>query len=63
MRWPWNKHHQPDVEEADEHLARLRRQQAEVNRITRELAEARERNHFSDMVFQAMRGRRAAPDR
>lgn len=64
MRWPW-RHQQPDVAEAQQHLDRLRRQQPEVNRLSRELREAREAkgDHFSDMVMQAIRGRRAAGDR
>jgi len=64
MRWPWRwRRHPPDTDEAQQHLDRLRQQQPEVSRLSRELREARERDHFSDMVREAMRGRRAAPDR
>lgn len=40
--------------EARELLARLRERDAEVTRLGRELQEAEERNHFSEMVVQAI---------
>jgi hypothetical protein len=62
VRWPWHRR-RPDVAEAQEHLDRLHGQQPEVDQLGRELRAARERNHFSEMVFESMRGRRAAPGR
>jgi len=62
MRWPWRRP-PPATDEAQRHIDHIREQQPEVSRLTRDLAAARERNHFSDMITEAMRGRRAAPDR
>jgi hypothetical protein len=56
MRWPWRRRESPEIAEAQAHLDQLDRQQPEVTRLSRELQEARRRNHFSEMIAAALRG-------
>jgi hypothetical protein len=55
MRWPWQRP-KADVAEAQEHIDKLKRQQPEVTRLSRELQAARKQNHFSEMIVAALRG-------
>lgn len=52
----WRRRPPPDLAEAQEEIAKAKRRQPEVNRLTRELHEARERNHFAESIWAALRG-------
>lgn len=61
MRWPWNRHPEPDdgeaesaVREAEDKLAEARGKQAEISAVARELRELR-RKPLADMISEAMR--------
>lgn len=62
MRWPWSRR-EPDIDEAQAHLDRIKRQQPEVTRLTSELQAARERNHFAEIFLLALRGRQGGEPR
>lgn len=56
MKWPWRRRKSPDVAEAQRHIDRLEQQQPEVTRLADELRAARRRNHFSELIENALRG-------
>lgn len=67
MRWWWSKHapQAPDVEadpdgaeelrrEAERELKRLRAQRSDVSNVSRKLRDIKARNHFADMINEAL---------
>ena len=56
MRWPWRRGKPSETDEAQQYIEQLERQQPEVDRLSRELQTARQRNHFAEMIVSALRG-------
>lgn len=61
MRWPWNRHPEPDDGEAESaarkaegKLAEARGKQAEISEVARQLRELR-REPLAEMINKAMR--------
>jgi len=56
MRWPWHRHESTEIAEAQKQIDQIQSQQPEVSQLSRELQDARRRNHFADMIAAALRG-------
>jgi hypothetical protein len=56
MRWPWRRRKPAEPDKAQRYIDRLERQQPEVDRLSRELHAARQRNHFAELIAAALRG-------
>ena len=54
--WPWRRRQHVDTTaEARGYLQQLEQRDSEIHDLGRQLREARRRNHFSDMVSDAIR--------
>jgi len=61
MNWdwlmPWKRFSKPDTtQKAEQYIAQVRQQQAEVDKLTSEIRERHRENHFSKMWEQGLRG-------
>lgn len=54
MRWPWQRQDSNPHGEAKEAFQQIAARDKEVKRLSHELREAQRRNHFSEMVIEAM---------
>lgn len=61
MKWdwlmPWKRHAKPDTtRQAEQYIAQVRRQQPEVDQLTRDISARHKENHFSTLWEQGLRG-------